>query len=297
MDKPGSKKILIAVDFEEQSLLALAQGMEFAAMIGAGVVLMHVIEDTGLMGKSLPQAQLDGMKLEADNLLKKQLGAIPSIAKNVRTETLVVQGRPYEKIIEQAEVLHAAFIVIGCKGSGGLKRKFIGSNALHIVRSSHHPVITVKSKHTSGAQMNLVLPLDLTKETREKVARAVEFSGLFQATVRVLSVIFTKDEFIVNRLTRQLAQVKSKLEQDGVECSAEIVKAIKGEETLAQCIVDYAGKVDGDLLLLMTQQEMDSTEFFIGSSAQEIVLRSEMPVLSIIPGTEPVVVTVKNKKH
>jgi nucleotide-binding universal stress UspA family protein len=296
MNKSGSKKILIAVDFEEQSFLALSKGMEFAGQIGAGVVLMHVIEDTGLMGKSLQQAQLDEMKQEAEKLLKKQLEAIPSKPENIQVETLVVQGRPYEKIIEHSELLYVSFIVIGCKGSGGLKRKFIGSNALHIVRSSHHPVITVKSKHTSGEPMNLVLPLDLTKETREKVARAIQFSELFQAAVRVLSVIFTKDEFIVNRLTRQLAQVKSTLEQAGVECSAEIVKGIKGEETLAQCIVDYAGKVDGDLLLLMTQQELDSTEFFIGSSAQEIVLRSEMPVLSIIPGAVTVPVPGKNKR-
>jgi hypothetical protein len=54
--------------------------------------------------------------------------------------------------------------------------------------------------------------------------------------------------------------------------------------------------VDGDLLLIMTQQEVDFTDYFIGSSAQEIILRAEMPVLSIIPGSEKNRVPLKPAK-
>ena len=40
--------------------------------------------------------------------------------------------------------------------------------------------------------------------------------------------------------------------------------------------------------MIMTQQELDFTEYFIGSTAQEIINNSELPVLSLTPEEEGV---------
>jgi nucleotide-binding universal stress UspA family protein len=135
-----------------------------------------------------------------------------------------------------------------------------------------------------------VLPLDLTKETKEKVAKSIEFAKRFGSIIRVVSVLLTNDEFIVNRLTRQLDQVKKYITEQGVDCSAEIVRDTKGEQSLADSIVDYSNKCKGDLIMVMTQQEQDFTDFFIGSSAQGLINESDIPVLSIIP-------TPKNQEY
>jgi nucleotide-binding universal stress UspA family protein len=202
----------------------------------------------------------------------------------VKVNTLLARGTVYEKINEIAEVINASMIIMGTNGDQGGKKRFIGSNALRVARESAVPVITVKGKQHRNGCKNIILPLDLSKETREKVSKAIELSRIFrEATVRVVSVLFTTDEFVVNRLTRQMGQVKAFLEKEHVECTAEIIKGIKGEETLAQNILEYAHKVDGDLILIMTQQEVDFTEFFIGSSAQEIINHSKIPVMSIRP--------------
>jgi nucleotide-binding universal stress UspA family protein len=71
--------------------------------------------------------------------------------------------------------------------------------------------------------------------------------------------------------------------EQGVECSAEIVRDTKGGQSLADSIVDYSNKCKGDLIMVMTQQEQDFTDFFIGSSAQGLINESDIPVLSIIP--------------
>ncbi len=298
MAKQNTKKVLIALDFEEQSLIALAQGLNLSRLIPAEITLLHVIEDGGILGKHLSTGQYETIRKDVDARLKEQVKLIETKYKDLKVSTLVARGRVYEKIAEVAEMLDVEFIVMGCHATAkGLKRRFIGSNALHVVRASNCPVLTIKGKHHRAGCKNIVLPLDLTKETREKVVRAIEFARLYEAAVRVVSVIFTKDEFIVNRMTRQLSQVKSYLEKAGIECSAEIIKGIKGEESLAQCIVDYSSKVDGDLLLIMTQQEVDFTDYFIGSSAQEIILRADMPVLSIIPNSGKGRVAVSSKKR
>jgi nucleotide-binding universal stress UspA family protein len=154
---------------------------------------------------------------------------------------------------------------------------------LRVVRESHKPVITIKGKHHRKGCQNIILPLDLTKETKEKVTKAIEFAKRFGSIIRVVSVLLTNDEFVVNRLTRQLDQVKKYIEEQGVDCTAEIVRDTKGGQSLSESVIDYANKAKGDLIMIMTQQEEDFTDFFIGSSAQGIINESDIPVLSIIP--------------
>lgn len=279
----STNKILVPLDFSEQSLIALDQSYNLARQYHAEITLLHVIEDGGVLTNFFSTEQHDDIRKNVQLKLDKIAEDVEK-RQGMKMNTLVAKGPVYEKINEVAELINATMIVMGTNGDEGFKKRFIGSNALRVARESAVPVITIKGKHHRNGCRNIVLPLDLSKETREKVTKAIELSRLFKgSTVRVVSVLFTTDEFVVNRLTRQLGQVKSFLEKENVECTAEIIKGIKGEETLAQNILEYATKVEGDLIMIMTQQEVDFTKYFIGSSAQEIINHSPIPVLSIRP--------------
>ncbi|CAN5847577.1 hypothetical protein BH11BAC7_BH11BAC7_26770 [soil metagenome] len=278
-----SNKIVVPVDFGDQSQIALEQAVRLATVIHGEITLLYVIETGGLLGRFANPMQDEGLKKEINQKMDEMTETIDK-SLGVKVDTVIAHGSVYDKVAEVAEMLNARFIVMGTNGGKGkIRRRFIGSNALRVVRESKVPVITIKGKaHREGCK-NIVLPLDLTTETREKVAKAIEFAKLYNSDIRIASVLFTTDEFIVNRLTRQLSQVKSFVEKAGVRCTAEIIKGIKGEESLGQIIIDYANKVEGDLIMIMTQQEQDITELFIGSAAQDIINRSDVPVLSIIP--------------
>lgn len=279
----SSNKILVPTDFSEQSLIALEQSYNLARGLNAEITLLYVIEESGLLSSFFSGKQKDSINKSIQVGLDKLAADVEQKSK-VKVNTLIAKGSIYTKINEVAELINATMIVMGTFGERKAKKRFIGSNALGVVRESKVPVITINGKHHRNGCKNIILPLDLTKETREKVNKAVALAKLFEgATIRVVSVLFTTDEFVVNRLTRQLGQVKSFLEKEGVECTAEIIKGIKGEETLAQNILEYANNVDGDIILIMTQQEVDFTQYFIGSSAQEIINHSSIPVFSIIP--------------
>ena len=75
----------------------------------------------------------------------------------------------YEQIIDVAEMLSADLIVMGTNGTPQeVMKRVIGSNAERVVRSAHCPVITIKGKdHKNGCE-NIILPLDLEKQTKEK---------------------------------------------------------------------------------------------------------------------------------
>lgn len=279
----SAKKILVPIDFSDQSLIALEQSYNLAREYRAELVLLYVIEDGGFISKFFSKQQDDEIKKQVEENLDK-LAADVEKNQNIKTTTMVARGSVYDKVVEVADMLNTLMVIMGTNGSQGIRKKFIGSNALRVVREANVPVITIKGKHHRNGCKNIVLPLDLTKETREKVNFAVELAKLGNgATIRAVSVLLSSDEFVVNRLTRQMQQVKTFIEKQGVDCTAEIIKGVRGEETLAQSIIAYANKVEGDLLMIMTQQEVDFTARFIGSSAQEIINTSDIPVISIIP--------------
>jgi nucleotide-binding universal stress UspA family protein len=279
-DKPGA--ILVPIDYSEQSVIALGQAVSLSKVFVSKIHILNVVSEEFSLSKLFD----DNDKIEFEKRAKAKLAEFvkeKSKAFGVELHPIQAHGKIYEQIVKTADIIDAQFIVMGTSGSVSLKKKFIGSNALRVVRESHKPVITIKGKHHRKGCQNIVLPLDLTKETKEKVAKAVEFSKRFGAIVRVVSVLMTNDEFIVNRLTRQLDQVKKFVMEQGVDCTAEIVRDTKGKQTLAESIIDYANKCKGDLIMVMTQQEEDIIDYFIGSSAQGIINASDIPVLSIIP--------------
>lgn len=279
-DKPGV--ILVPIDYSEQSVIALGQAVSLSRVFDSKIHVLSVLSEEF----SLIRLFNDSDKLEFEKRAKTKLDAFIEEKSNeldVELHPKLVRGKIYEQIVKVADELEAQFIVMGTAGAVTLKKKFIGSNTLRVVRESHKPVISIKGRsHRKGCQ-NIVLPLDLTKETREKVSKAIEFAKRFGSVVRVVSVLLTNDEFVVNRLTRQLDQVKKYITSQGVDCTAEIVRDSERKNSLAESIIDYAGKCKGDLIMIMTQQEQDFTDYFIGSSAQEVIFKSEIPVLSIIP--------------
>jgi len=273
------KKILVPIDFSEQSLIALNQSYNLARHFNAEITLLYVIEELDIISKIFSKHADETIKKTIQEKLDVLVAETEKKSK-VTVTSLIAKGAVYEKIVELAEVLNATFIIMGCTN----KKKFIGSNALRVVREANCAVITIHGKQHRDGCKNIVLPLDLTKETKEKVSKAIELakSGT-GAAIRIVSVLFTTDEFIVNKLTRQLTQVKHFIESMDIVCTAEIIKSTKGHESLAHSILDYANKVEADLIMIMTQQEVDFTKYFIGSAAQEIINNSNIPVMSIIP--------------
>ena len=268
--------ILVPVDFSDQSLIALRQSYNLARLTKADLTIVNVIEQT---------FHFPFFSVKEDKAIEKKIQkALEKLAEETSKEagvvvnSLVLKGKVYEEIQKAGKKLKVSFVVMGTNGSVGLK-KFIGSNALRVVREATFPVITIKrKKHRTGCK-TIVLPLDLTKETKEKVSKAIEIANLFGSSINLVSVINSDDEFIVNKLKRQMNQVHEFISQHNVPC---VVEFLHGGD-IEEGTVEYAKKIKADLIMIMTQEEAWTDIMFISSSAQKIINESEIPVLSIRP--------------
>lgn len=277
-----TNKILVPIDFSDQSLIALTQSYNLAQKINAEIILLYVIEEVNPMIKRLYK-ELNGIH-EAVLSNLKNLAEDKAKETGLKIDVEIEEGKIYSKIIEVAKKLEVTFIIMGTRGGEG--SKFIGSNANKVVKTAPCPVITIKGKmHNKGCE-RIVLPLDLTKETRDKVNQAILFAKLFKAEIFIVSILLTGKEDIVNKLKDQLLIVKQHIEREDIQCTAEVVKILKSTESLSNAVIKYAQKNSADLIMIMTQQENEIKQLFIGSKAKEVIKNSDIPVLSIKPSVE-----------
>ena len=254
--------ILVPIDSTEQTIIALGQTYNLARLTNSKIVLLSVDEGN----PPLVQKKLDELAKEA------------STKSGQPVEAMVRKGNVYEEINKVADVINPLFVMIGLSSKITLG-KIIGKNAFKMVRESKHPVITIRGKvHRDGCK-TILLPLDLTKETREKVNKAIELAKIFNADIRVISILTQKDEEAENKLISYSNQVWKYIKDHGVSCT---VKTLRGKDVV-KMVLDYGNEIEADLILIMSKAELSVKEMFIGSVAQRLINESEIPVLSYRP--------------
>lgn len=279
--------LLVPVDFNEQSLVALQQSYNLARLMQYNIVLLYVQEEKDFLN-SLFSSEQKQQIAEDINLKMEELAADVARATAVKVSPIVKKGKVHANILEVAEKYNSRFILMGTNDAvkaDDPARNMLGSNTSKVIRQSTVPVIAFNGKmHFNGCR-SILLPLDLTKDTRQKVTYAISMAKLFGASVKVISVLWEKDSIAVKQqLMVQLNQVQQFITDAGVLCNAQLIETGNSQQALVPAILDYArDENDVDLIIIMTQQENRLIEFFIGSAAQQILRQSEVPVMSIIP--------------
>lgn len=277
----AASKILVPIGFSKQSIVALGQAFNLARIKKSDVVLLSVIEE---------QSMIQSLFLDDNSheLQKKVKVKLDDFAKEygdkygVEVDTMVAKGKVYEQVNEVAEMIAANLIVMGTNGTPEGMKRIIGSNAERVVRLAHCPVITIKGKsHRVGCE-NIILPLDLEKQTKEKVTYALEYARYWNATVRIVSVVLRDNNEVREKLIKNINQVKQFISDAGVGCTAELLEGDK-KQTLGDFVFDYEKKYDADLIMIMTKKEELSLSTNISVTARYIINNSDIPVMSIRP--------------
>ena len=161
----------------------------------------------------------------------------------------------------------------------------LGTHASRVIKKAECPVITVKNKHSVEGCRSILLPLDLTQETRQKVGHAIEMAKMFGSTIKGVSVYWsTGDKKVLQKLEHQMKQVSAFIKKDRVKVTTRIIEQKGTSKVLGPTLLEYAHEQkDIDLLMIMTQKEAGLLDLFLGSSAQYMLTHAEMPVMSIIP--------------
>jgi nucleotide-binding universal stress UspA family protein len=273
------KKILVPVNFGKQSEAALRLATFLSGTMNGMITCLHVIEDPGCITGGFISGEIGGkIRREAEQRLSIVANRIIDDRK-IPFEIIVTSGKVHRKIMEKATDLNASVIVMGRSDSDSAERGAIGSNAIKVITRAHIPVVTI-SEGIFPVQKNILLPLDLSKPVGSKLAKAKDVARLFDSRVSVITVLGTRQKELEHKYRRQLEEINLFFQAEGIGSRGDIVitdNPVPGE------ILSWALRNGAGLIMVMTQQEREITDFFIGSTVQEIMNKSDLPLLSILP--------------
>ena len=254
--------ILIPIDFTKQSLFAINQSYNLAKYTHSKLVLLHVYDKSG------------EESYEALDKLAKQTEQ----ESGVPTEFINVKGNIYAETDRIAEEIKATLIIVGLESHMKFK-DVIGKSASKLVRKAPCPVITIRGTgHRDGCE-NILLPIDLSPETREKVDIAIQFAKYFGASIRILGVFDIADSVYENNLLSYSFQVKQFIKSKGISCTNKSIPT----KNIAETIVEYGEKIEADLIMIMNKPTLSVGEFLNGTVSQRIIDISNIPVMAIQP--------------
>jgi nucleotide-binding universal stress UspA family protein len=166
-------------------------------------------------------------------------------------------------------------LIFGDEAGGLVTAKEANSIIDHIGRL----VLTIPCLGSAFNFKNIIVPIDTSSETRQKVPYAVSFAKAFGGTLHVFGVSSDKGkdaEVLVNNYVRQVC---NNIAEKGVPCTSSI--QLGGNPT--ELILAYAKVKNADLITIMTEQETNIVSFFSGKYSEQMIKNSTVPVLSIHP--------------
>jgi nucleotide-binding universal stress UspA family protein len=281
MDKIGN--ILIPVNLEDESRVALEQTYNVAKLFGLNITLLFVLEESGIWSKFFSDKQKKDMDDEIEVQLK-DLALKTQKDSGCETNYLIRKGRVSSVILEVAAEIDARYIFMRTISDEKGKSKSIGANAYRVIRKASCPIVSIIGKDYYKGCRNILLPLDLSNETMQKTLKAVEFANYFNASINIVSVVHENaDPEYGEKMSERLFGVKKFIEESNIPCKAKLIES-KGEQSIVGGILDYADKQgDIDLVMIMNQQEVGVTGKKIGVTAESFIKNCEIPLMIIKP--------------
>ena len=282
------KKILIPLDFSETALLALEHGAYMASLFKAEIILLHVIKPNlvAYNMENIPMSMpIDIVQYQEETASQRLQECSEKIRKefSVKIKTQYETGFVCSTIISIAEKENADLIIMGTHGISGFAERFIGSNAYRVVNESTCPVITIQTHAKRKGFKDIVLPIDHSFYSRQKIHHAIELAERYGSKIHILGLSHTEDEMEVNKLKIKIEQAEEFIGKHGIEFDTQI----NFGTNYAKLTMSYAEIIMADLTIIMTEWEEDLTGLFIGPFARQVVNHSKIPVMSIRPEAKP----------
>jgi nucleotide-binding universal stress UspA family protein len=140
MPTERNRWIVVGMDFSDGAIRALEYAVEHAKAVGASIACVHAYEDAPGTPASHDPAPAIRQQLEEVIALRTPTPC------NVRIDSVVRRGPPWEKLANVATELGADVIVVGADGQRGAARQgLLGTVASRLVTTSPRSVVVVPS--------------------------------------------------------------------------------------------------------------------------------------------------------
>jgi len=226
-----TKTFIVPHDFTPVADIALEHAIATAKPLDATIFILHVVPKE----KNI---------VEAEEKLSEVIKAHSTAG--VQLIPYVRLGSIFEEIGDFAAEHHAELIFMGTHGATGWQH-VTGSHALKVVTNSSVPFIIVQDKGIkSTGYDDIVVPMDLNKETKQKLAIVADLATYLKSRVHVITPNET-DEFLQHKVQANIQFAEKFFKDRGIEMTATVVSGSGFDKE----VVKHAVNIDADLIAIM----------------------------------------------
>ncbi|MGM0498255.1 MAG: universal stress protein, partial [Bacteroidota bacterium] len=255
--------ILVPYDFTEKAEYALQHAIKLSTHLKNRIQLIHIVKS-------------DDQIEEAQTRLQEEIKRLTS-EYNIDLDPVVLAGNLFREVSDYASNNNVSIVVMGTHGIRGMQ-KVTGSWALKVIVGSKTPFIVIQAPPSKKEVFNdIVFPLDFKKEGKEKVNWALFLAKYFDVKIHII-IPDLKDSSLQKKLRININFAEKIFENHGVKYDIQKTEASRiGEET-----IEYAKKIDADIVLIMTTKGIGFTDYMLGAKEQYIIANNaRIPVMCV----------------
>ena len=274
------KNILVPVDFSKGSIHAIEYAINIVNKIGGDLRILHVRKTKSYDKPFILEGSEKSYSKTVDEFCNEILGHYREQYKGKGTFNYVITtGKIYKNVINEAEKLDAGLVVMGTHGISGFEELWVGSNSYRVVSKASCPVLTIRHGFKRKNIKKIILPIDIYKNTRQKVPVVAELAQKLGAEVHVLDVRTSDRKDIMYRLKRYGDQAFEYVDKQGIK----VVRKTERSSDIVDGIVAYGCHINADMIAICKLDRGTPGNQSISTLAQQMVNHSPVPVLSISP--------------
>lgn len=267
------KNIIIPIDFSEDSQKGIELALLFARKQYTNVQLVYVQKKSSDYNSP---GYFEEEKKWAEKKFKEIIANFePRMENDSKLRYIIKSGKIYKEIVSQVESYKEAMVIASTHGASGFEEFFMGSNAFKIISATEKPVLTTRTGSIPEDIKNIVMPLDVTIDTRQKVPITAELAELFGAEVHIITVSSSRGQRITKRLEAYSRQAAGYFTAKKVPFRQ---KSLYGENIVDLTVV-YADSVNADVITIMKEQSRNLT--FMGNLTHQLLNHATIPVLTL----------------
>ncbi len=269
------KIIVVGMDFSEGAMGALNFAISAANVMRANIMMVWVDKKKVL---NTVYSNASDPRLEVKKRFELLIDEYADSLTGGKFLFKMRNGKVYKEIANQAKYHDADLIVAGTHGTSGFDEFWMGSNAYKLVANAQCPVITLRSFSNEEKKIKkILLPIDSTRQTRQKISFTSFLARVFDAELVILSLYSSKVDTIRSLVDDYSAQAIKYCEKYNVKHSLDTIEV----ENITDSTVKYSKENSIDIISIMTDQESAPINLLLGPYAQQMVNHSPIPVLSI----------------
>ena len=183
-------KIIVPIDFSENSLKALEFALFFAEKRKGKIILVHVIEIVFDFASQAAIA-LESMNKDAEAAMKKLIKKYQT--SGIDLEYRILEGTASISTARVAEEEEASLIIMGTQGESGINKVLFGSTAVNVIKEAYCPVLVVPAKAQTSEIKRITLALEFSNHEEKFIDWIVELSKKWDLGLEILHVQTSQD--------------------------------------------------------------------------------------------------------